>query len=188
MNKVCVVTILFILTFACEQEAEEACFPDKGIETAKTYTKFDSEDNALELGREIHYDKDGRPLLVINVLAGSEHRREYKNGRLQSIITTHPESSEWSFSSRESLNLNSNSRKDTAIIVSHYKDGRPAQMKGIDSTMLFFDYVGCGYEVQTLLKENGDTMDQSQKLGRNLVEKHFLCAKRISFGRIFRPC
>ena len=37
------------------------------------------------------------------------------------------------------------------------------------------------------LVSNGGNTDQSQKLGMNLTGKSFLCEKRKSFGRIFRP-
>jgi hypothetical protein len=168
------ISILFFLITSCEKTSKEGCFPDKGIKTAITIAKIESDRTEVGI-REIKFDKDGRPLLIRNNNNGnSEHKREYLNGKLNFIITTRKELP--SFYSEDEFNTlieNANEYTDTAVIISHSEDGRPLEMKGTDGFTCFFKYTGCEKELITTINPKGDTIQQvySTKKGGVLLEQ-----------------
>lgn len=170
MKNMYIISILIFLITSCEEPSKNECFPDKGIKTAITTVEMKSDGN--EIGRqEIHYDKDGRPVLIREPENGGvEIRREYEDGKLQYIISVQKElPGFYREDELESLLENANEYADTAVIISHTEDGRPIEFKDSDGITWLFKYVGCEKQIVTAINSDGDTIQQTQSINKGNV-------------------
>ncbi len=168
-------TIAFIIFSSVSHgQISTNCLPDKGIKTARTFMSFVSDDNEINQKdnnyQEVHYDAAGRVILIRNSPDGSEHRREYRNKKLQLMISTRKDLSDfYSAEDLDSLLAHSSEIKDTAMIVRHHPDGEPAELKHADGASQIFEYKGCQEESNILLSPAGDTIQAYRSIFENGV-------------------
>lgn len=164
-----------ILTSCGNKGPIDECYPNKGIKTARVSGRINStntsESTSLDNTQEIEFNQDGQPVVIRTTKEGeTEHQRVYKDGKLQLIITTRKKLPDfYQIEELDSLVANATLETDTAIIVDHDLDGRPASIKNPDGITMVFEYEGCNRELITTLTPDGDTMQQVQNTKENGV-------------------
>ncbi|MCL6266425.1 hypothetical protein [Flagellimonas myxillae] len=172
--KTILTTILFFCFITiCIGQNSINCLPDKGIKTAKTFAKLEAESigNPYKIHyREIMYDLSGRPVLIRDSRDGTEHMREYKNGKLHSIISSRKMLPDfYSIEKLYSLIQTASAVIDTAFVARYHSDGELAELKHPNGDYQLFEYNGCNKELHTFLSNKSDTIHQYQTTFKNGV-------------------
>jgi hypothetical protein len=173
MKLLSLITLLLLLNPTENQEQKQDCDPDRGIKTAITTATLKSryatlDDLNIPESSEVHYNTMGRPTLIAEGKLGTEHRREYVDGKLQHIITTRKDLPDFYLEEElDSLITHSKIISDTAFIVSHHGDGRPYEMLEPNGFVWQFEYSGCEIELITVLYPEGDTLQQIEIINEN---------------------
>lgn len=176
MKSLFIIPVL-LLTLACAEKIAsiDPCSPDKGIKTAVTSGEIvhaDGSGNKEKLDRtqRVEFNEEGQPTLIRDEYDGSEHRRLYEDGKLQLIITTRKKLPDFYMNEQEdSLMKYAEYETDTAVVLSHYEDGRIKEIKGSDGMITTFQYDGCDAERNTLISAGGDTVQQVHKSNKEGV-------------------
>ena len=174
MKSIQIIIILIALSSLTYGQTSINCLPDKGIKIAKTVAKLESESKAENMNngnfREVHYDTEGRVILIKNGRDGTVNRREYKDGKLQLMTSTRKKLPDfYSDEDLDSLMINSEDVTDTAYITRYHANGEIAELKHADGASQMFEYNACQAESNTLLNSVGDTIQQYQSIFENGV-------------------
>lgn len=170
MKRFYVIIIFFNLCSICNGQISINCLPDKGLKTAKTFARFETESKDKSTSYEVFYDLEGRAILIKNNQDQSIHRREYKDGKLRLMISTRKKLPDfYSVEDEDSLIANAKTVTYTAKITRYLKNGDVAKLKLADGASQIFEYQGCQVESHTILNSIGDTIQQHQSFFKNGV-------------------
>ena len=161
--------ILLVLCSSSNGQTSINCLPDKGIKIAKTVANLESGSDAGSTNtsnyQEVHYDQEGRVILIKKGQDGTEFRRVYKDGKLLLMISARKELPDfYSVENLDSLIANAKEVTDTAIITKYHTNGEIAELKHTDGASQIFEYDGCQSESNTFLNSAGDTIQQYQSI------------------------
>jgi|GEM_PF-2655762 len=174
MNLTYFFTLFTILTTYTSEVAVNNCYSDKGIKlatvTAKVKPINGSKAKKSAIQDHIVFNEFGQPVMIQSSQNGGiMHLSKYEAGKLIYTATTQKVLPNfYNKSELPSLIVNAETKTDTTFVLSHYEDGRPKKVAGIDGSTSFFEYDGCN-ETQTVIHPNGDTLMQIQNLFENGV-------------------
>ena len=172
--KTILTTILFFyFNTICIGQNSINCLPDKRIKTAKKFAKLEAEniENPYKTNyRETRYDLSGRPFLIRDSRNRTKHIREYKNGKLHSIISSRKILPDFnSVEKLDSLIQAASVVIDTAFVTRYHSNGELAELKYPNGDYQLFEYNGCNEELHTFLSAKGDTIHQYQTIFKDGV-------------------
>lgn len=160
------ITLILITTsIVCKGQVSINCLPEKGISIAKTKLISKSEKDLKKTKnkdyQEVHYDRKGRVVLIKNSKKGTIHRREYKEGKLQFLISTRKKLPDfYSTEDLDSLMINAKQVTDTVEIKKHYPNGEITEIKYPNNTSQIFEFDNCSSELNIFLNSVGDTIQK----------------------------